>query len=325
MGTPIEDNGLLRVEGAQLVNSAGLPVRLRGASSHGINFNPQKSYVNPENMRLMRAWGANVFRVARYVIWGNDLRELIPNHTALQTVEPAIRAIIDAGMYAIVDWHVLKDLDPLLYKHEALQFFLDVHRRFEDVAHALIFEIANEPNPGVDGKARVTWEDNIKPYADWIISELRRARIHNVVLVPTSHWSQHPLEPRNLPLDDDENVMFTTHFYASDEHHRQDIRPELEDAIQAGVPLFISEWGSTGRHGNEAIDECMVDDWIDLLDRHGLSWVYWWFGAHDADHDESSSVLHAGSPFSGPYEDAQVKQSGRILRRLLWSTSDAPA
>lgn len=317
MGTPIVEHGLLRVAGARLVNKHGQPIQLRGASSAGINFHPQTDYINPENIRLLRNGGANVIRLARYVVWGEDPNELITNKQALETVVPAIREIIDAGMYVIVDWHVLKDRDPLFHEKEALEFFLEIYRCFADDADALIFEIANEPNDG-NGQGKVTWASNIKPYADRIIRELRHAGVENLILVPTSNYCQNPSEPSEQALDDSRNVMYTAHFYASDRNHREHVLPKIEAAIQAGIPLFISEWGSSDAQGSGQIVESEIEVWMNLLNHHGLSWVYWWFGAMDsASRNESSAALRPGAPVNGPYELADWQQSGRILMRLL--------
>ncbi len=43
---------------------------------------------------------------------------------------------------------------------------------------------------------------------------------------------------RPLPFD---NVMYVLHFYAAS--HHEDLRSELTSAVDAGLPVFISECG----------------------------------------------------------------------------------
>ena len=60
-----EEAGALRVEGTHLVGKNGEAVRLRGVSTHGLQWFPQ--YVSKETFRDLReSWNANVVRLALY-------------------------------------------------------------------------------------------------------------------------------------------------------------------------------------------------------------------------------------------------------------------
>lgn len=294
-------NGALRVSGSQLVDARGNPVQLRGVSTHGLAWFP--AYVNNACFgQLRRDWGANVVRLALYTqeyggyCSGGDqaaLRDL---------VRRGVRYATDNDLYVIVDWHILSDGNPLTHVGEAKAFFSEMSRSFADQSNVL-YEICNEPN------GATSWAD-IKRYAEQVIPVIRANDLDAVVLVGTPTWSQEVDKAAADPLLFG-NVMYTLHFYAAT--HKDDLRSRLAQALRAGLPVFVSEFGICDASGNGAIDEASANAWMTLLADHQVSWCMWSL----CNKAESASALRSDCTKTSGFVQGDLTQAGRWLVGVL--------
>lgn len=237
-GGTVSQNGALHTKGIQLVNEAGRPVRLRGMSTYGMQWKPQ--FAGEGAVRTTRNYGANLLRVAMYT--DEDGYIANPERVKADTFR-ALETACSLDMYAILDWHILHDNNPQIYKEQAKDFFNEAAQRFAGNP-GVIYEICNEPN------GDVTWERDIKPYAQEIIPIIRRHAPNALVLVGTGCWSQDVDEAAASPLHFS-NVMYTCHFYAGT--HGDALRGKISTALDKGAPIFISEWGTTRADGNGGV------------------------------------------------------------------------
>ena len=117
--TPLAANGRLKVIGTQLSNERGNAIQLRGMSSHGLQWFDQ-CYNQASVQALARDWGADVFRAAMYVDEGGYLS----NQSGLRAkVNQLVDWTAQAGIYCIIDWHVLNPGNPNAHLNEAIDFF----------------------------------------------------------------------------------------------------------------------------------------------------------------------------------------------------------
>lgn len=151
---------LLRVQGTKIVNSKGKTVNLRGVSTHGIAWFPQ--YVNKKAFHSFRKMGANTIRLALYSDPGAGYQKSL-----YSKVEEGVKAATDLGMYVILDWHILSDGNPKTNQSKAKEFFTYFSKKYAAQTN-VIYEICNEPN------GNVTWKKDIKPYAESMISLIRK-------------------------------------------------------------------------------------------------------------------------------------------------------
>lgn len=294
----VEQNGPLHVEGVNLVNKAGLPIRLKGMSSYGMQWQPQ--FTSEGSVRTIRDYGANLLRIAMYT----DENGYISNPEKLKKdVFNAVDTAIRLDMYTIIDWHILHDNNPQMYKKEAKEFFAEAAQRYAGNP-AVLYEICNEPN------GSITWKDDIKPYAEEIIPVIRGFAPDSVVLVGTGTWSQDVNEPADSPLSFS-NVMYTCHFYAGT--HGEELRNKIDYALSKGAPIFVSEWGTTQADGSHGVYIEKSEEWLAFLDCHGLSWANWSLG----DKDESSAALLPGASPEGNWKESDLSESGRFVFRKL--------
>lgn len=296
--TPYGDHGALSVQGKYLIDSLGIPYQLRGMSTHGIAWFPQ--YVNSDAFKTLRdEWHTNCVRLAMYTdeyggyCSGGNQAEL----EAL--VDEGVTAAIDLGMYVIVDWHVLNDHNPLVHADQAKVFFDKMSQRYAGNPNVL-FEICNEPNSGA------TWAD-IKAYANEIIPIIRANAPDSIIIVGTPTWSQDVDVAAQDPLTFD-NVMYALHFYAAT--HTQWLRDRVQTALDADLPIFVSEFGLCDASGSGGNDLQQAAAWLDFLDANDISYIAW----NLSNKDETSAVILPSCDKTADWGDADLSESGQWLK-----------
>lgn len=293
--TPLDRYGRLRVENLQLVAESGKPVQLRGVSSHNI-AGSDWLFGAEQLTELVKDFQVDVVRLAMYT---NPAQQgYLANPSVKKTIEKLILATEKAGVYCIVDWHILWDNDPNLYKTEAIAFFSDLAERYKDKKH-LLFEICNEPNG-----EEVTWNERIRPYAVDVLAAIRQHDPTRLVLVGTPTWSQDVDIAAQNPLPD-KQVLYVFHWYAGT--HGQALRDKVDKARQT-IPLFNTEWGSTDSSGRGAPFPAETLEWLTFLNERNISWVNWSF----SNYAEGSAALKASFQGDKPLKEA-LSASGKIL------------
>ena len=298
----VSENGALQVMGTQLCNERGEPVLLRGMSSHGLQWYGQ--FTSPGAIASTARWGANLFRVAMYTGEGGYLSD--PRGMEEKAVA-ALDAAIAQDLYVILDWHILSDGDPMAHLDEAWDFFTRMARRYKDSPNVL-FEICNEPN------GNVTWAGQVKPYAQQVVNAIRDQGADNVILIGSPTWSQDVHLPAEAPVEGT-NLMYTLHFYAGT--HGQSLRDRAQAALDAGAPLFVSEWGTSRADGSGGVFPDEAAAWLDFLEAWGISWCNWSL----CDKAETSAALRPGASPQGGWTEQDLSESGRfVFSRLAPST-----
>ena len=295
-------NGALSVKGTQLVDEKGQAVQLRGISTHGIAWFPD--FVNQDAVtQLSEDWGANLFRIAMYTDENGGYCTDGDKEKLKALVTDGVEYAKQADMYVIVDWHILHDSNPLTYKEEALQFFKEMTEKLKDEKHVL-YEICNEPNSGC------SWED-IKAYANEVLPVLRENAPDAVILVGTPTWSQEIDKPQNDPIKGYDNIMYTLHFYAAT--HKEDLRSKMVSAVEAGTPVFVSEYGLCDASGNGGNDLGQAQSWIDTMDQHGISYAVWSF----CNKEETSALIASSCQKNSGFTREDLSESGKWIYDML--------
>lgn len=285
----VNENGALHVNGIQLVNERGEAVVLHGMSSHGLQW--YGNFTNEAAIKATADYGANLFRCAMYTGEGGYLSDRTIKDTLINAVDNAIRQ----DMYVIIDWHILSDGNPMSNADAAAEFFAEMADRYGDNP-AVLYEICNEPN------GNVTWDNDVKPYAERIISVIRE-RSNGIILVGSPTWSQDLDAAARNPLEG-ENIMYTCHFYAGT--HTDWLRQRIADC---GLPVFVTEWGTSAADGNGGVFTDEAQKWIDFMNECGISWANWSY----CDKNESSAALVAGADVSDGISEDELSESGKFV------------
>lgn len=293
--------GRLHVEGTQLVNASGEPVQLKGVSTHGLAWYPD--YVNSKAFATLKEdWNANVVRLAMYTSEyggycnGGDRQKL------KKLIDDGVSYATSLGMYVIIDWHILSDNNPQTYRSEAVEFFSEMSAKYADHDN-VIYEICNEPH-------NVNWNNDIKPYANEVISAIRKNDKQAVILVGTNTWSQDVGDVIGNKVDDD-NVMYVLHFYAAT--HRDDLRNKLISAKNAGVPIFVSECSICDASGNGGIDYDSADKWLSLMNENNISFVAWSL----SNKNETSALIRSDCSKLDGWSESDLTETGKWFRNAI--------
>ena len=296
--------GRLQVVGAALTDKDENPVQLKGFSTHGLSWFPQ--YVNAACFSELAGWGANLARLAIYTDENGGWCTGGDRDTLRSLIDDGVAFAKEADMYVIIDWHVLHDLDPNVHLAEAKDFWDEMSKRYAASKH-VIYEICNEPN------GDTTWAD-VKSYAETIIPIIRANDPHAPILVGTPTWSQDIDQAASDPLQGYDNVMYTLHFYAAT--HKDDLRQRLRGAVDAGLPVFVSEYGICDASGNGGLDLDSAQAWMELLDELGISSACW----NLSNKDESSSFIVSTCDKTSRFSDTDLSESGTWFRAMLSSS-----
>lgn len=294
--------GALKVIGANLCDSAGNPVQLRGVSTHGLAWFPD--YVDEALFQeLHEQWNVNVVRLAMYTAeyggycTGGDKGQL------KQLIRDGVEYASNQNMYVIIDWHILSDGDPNTYKEEAKSFFGELSAEFADRENVL-YEICNEPNGGT------SWS-RVKEYANEIIPVIRENDQDAVILVGTPNWSQYVDQAAADPITEWDNIMYTLHFYAAT--HKDSLRQTMTAAVDGGLPVFVSEYSICDASGNGGIDEAQAEAWVEIMNKYGISYVAWSL----SNKNETSALIKSSCNKTSGLSEDDLSSTGKWLHGVL--------
>lgn len=293
-------DGRLRVEEGRLVNQRGEPLQLRGMSSHGLQWYPE--YANAGAMQYIRERGGSLFRAAMYADSSGGGYTESPEHARRNraVLDIAVENALATDLYVIVDWHLLEDQNPLRHLDGAVEFFADIAERHKDEP-AVLYEICNEPNGGT------TWED-IRRYAERVIPAIREHSPDAVILVGTPAYSTDIRAPLRDPLPF-ENILYSFHYYAGPADEGR--TAALREAVEAGLPVFVTEWGIGSGGKGEAGEEDLhkARNFLRYLGENNISWANWSL----CNKDESYSALRPEVRRLSGWTESDLTPSGRLV------------
>lgn len=295
---PVSIHGALKVNGTNIVDKNGQVMQLKGISTHGLQWYPQ--YVNKEAFEYMKdEWGINVVRLAMYTDPNVGYTKELHNK-----VKMGINYATELGLYVIVDWHILSDGNPNTYKTQAIEFFKEIANEYKDNEN-IIYEICNEPN------GNVSWERDIKPYAQDVIKEIREIDKDAIIICGTPTWSQDVDIVARNPIEGYDNIIYALHFYAAT--HTDWIRNKAKNAIDAGLPIFVSEFGICDASGNGGIDYNQSEEWMKFLNENNISWVMW----NLSNKQETSAIISSNCNKTTGWTNDELSESGKWFVEAL--------
>ena len=272
----VSANGWLHVENEKIVNEKNRMVQLRGVNSHSPYWY-ENNYTYDNLKTLKDTWGVNIFRIAMFT--NPEMNGYINDiENQKEIVKRIVDICIDLDIYVIIDWHILDDNNPMTYQREAEEFFDEMSKEYKDVPN-VIYEICNEPN----GK-EVTWDEVIKPYAEDIISVIRKNSPESIIIVGLADWCKDTVSAIHNPLTE-KNVLYAVHTYMGEDFAT--VEKNLKLAIKEKFPVIITECAATDGSGDGIVYIDFFKKWIDYLDSNHLSWMVWQF----SDKKESSSLV----------------------------------
>jgi endoglucanase len=292
---PVAEHGFLKVKGNKIVGEKGEEVQLRGMSLCWTQwFGKHYNYQTIE--WLKDDWKCDVVRAAMAVELDGYL--VHPDMEQMK-IETVVNAAIDNGMYVIIDWH---DHHAQRNVEAAKRFFGEMAGKY-GLFPNIIYEVYNEP-------LQISWKDSIKPYCEAVITEIRKQDKRNLIICGTPTWSQDVEVAAADPIKD-ENVAYAMHFYAAT--HKQYLRDKTQKALDMGVAIFVSEFGTCDASGRDPYDFEETKTWLKFCDDNKLSYCNW--GIYDK--KEAASALLPGKNSFGGWNSDILTPSGKFIRAWL--------
>ena len=294
--TVVQIHGLLQQVGNKIVDKNNEPVAFAGNSFFWSNDNwGGERYYNSEVVTWLKDdWNTTIVRAAMGV---EDPGGYLDNKTANKNrVKTIVDAAIENGIYVIIDWHSHHAEDNT---NEAVLFFeemADLYGEFDNV----IYEIYNEP-------LDVSWSTIIKPYAISIISTIRAIDPDNLIIVGTPEWSQRVDLAAADPITGYSNIAYSLHFYTT--HHKQWLRDRASSALESGIALFVTEWGSVGY----SLVDSEANEWMTWCHTNKISHCNWAVN----DKEEEWSILIPGANTTGGWSDDELTKAGKLAKNII--------
>lgn len=298
----INDGGVsyhqsLKVRGNKLIDSNDNEIQLRGVSSHGIAWFPQ--YINFSAISFWKDAGANAFRISMYSDQNKGYAyypEENKNYMYL-----AVENTLAADMYAIVDWHVLRDENPNVHIDKAKEFFEEISAHYKNNP-GIIYEICNEPNGDTD------WDDVVE-YANQIIPIIRKNAPDALIITGVPNFCTSFQGVKENPLQY-ENIVYAFHQYMPIDGSDYD-EYLFNDLIKSEIPFFVSEWG-IGKKSvkeDEKIDFKAAKQFMNMMNEHNISWMCWSFSNAGTSH----ALIKESSEKYGDFTEEDLNQVGRFI------------
>lgn len=222
-------------------------------------------------------------------------------------IETVIQAAIDDDIYVIVDWHSHRAESE---QSEAVAFFKEMATTYKDVPN-IIWEVYNEP---------MTNAGTINTYATAVTAAIRNTGNSNLIMVGSSDWSKDPLGQSQQGLHNSySNIAYTFHFYAASHPQSGSIGSSAQSAINNGVAVFGSEWGTTDYSGDGTPNSSATSAWTTWMDNNKVSNCNWFAGA-----DSQTSAMFNESVTVASMSTSGLSTSGKIFQTYMsqnkWSS-----
>lgn len=295
--TFVEKHGLITVNGNRLLEKNDRPIVLRGMSLFWSQW--EGEFYNYDCIKWLRDdWNCTVVRAAMGVESGGYLEHPASEKAKIKTV---IGACIDLGIYVIVDWH---DHNAQEHRPQAIAFFQEIAQEYGEYPN-VIYEIFNEPEQD-------NWNTVVKPYLSAVADSIRAIDPDNLIVVGTPTWSQDVDIASSNPLSQN-NIAYALHFYAAYQYHKQNLRNKATTALNNGLALFVTEFGTVLNTGDGPIDTAETRLWMNFMENNQISWCNWSI----ADKNETSAALKSGAASKGGWPDSILTESGSLIRNYI--------
>lgn len=298
------DVAALSVDGNKIL-SGGQEASFAGNSLFwSNNYWGGEKYYTAETVKWLKDdWGATLVRAAMGVEDnGGYLDDKDGNKQKVKTV---VDAAIANDMYVIIDWHSHHAED---HRSEAITFFKEMAQTY-GTKNNVIYEIYNEP-------LQISWSGKIKPYAEAVISAIREIDPDNLIIVGTPTWSQDVDVASQDPITGYDNIAYTLHFYAGT--HKQSLRNKAQTALNNGIALFATEWGTVNANGDGAVNTSETNQWMTFFKNNRISHANWALN----DKSEGASALNPGASPSGGWSQSDLTTSGAFVKDIIKNWND---
>jgi aryl-phospho-beta-D-glucosidase BglC (GH1 family) len=275
----------IRVEGNQFVDEQGDPVEFRGVAIADPDKLALQDRWSKDLFEEIGSWGANIIRVPIHpVAWRGRGKQ-----GYLELLDDAVRWATDLGLYLMIDWHSIGNLETGLFQHpmydttkqETLEFWRTIAARYKGVPTTAFYEIFNEPTVYNGQLGTTTWS-KWKAFNEEVIGVIYAHDRNVIPLVAGFNWA-YSLTPVAAEPIEAEGVGYVSHPYPQKVEAPWEEKWEQDFGFVADeFPVFVTEFGfkpadQPGAHMPVIGDEEYGTAITDYFAKNGISWAAWCF------------------------------------------------
>nr|UNG40287.1 glycoside hydrolase family 5 subfamily 2 [Agapanthia villosoviridescens] len=290
----VSKHGQLAVKGRNLVNHYGEKVQLKGMGLFWSIWMPY--FYNKTTVDgIKNLCHSNIVRpmMAVDTISGGYLTDPDAEEALIDAV---IEAAIADDIYVLVDW---QDFEAENHLEQSVHFFDKLSKKYGGYPN-IIYEPYNEP-------ITEDWSNLVKPYHEAVIKAIRANDPDNLIILGTPQYSTRLDLAVADPILNQTNIMYSLHFYAgTQQQYNRDI---AKNAIEAGLPVFVTEYGTVNADASPPMNVEQMLLWYDLMDEYNLSYVNFAI----SDKDEGASALIPGTTPENVCREEYLTESGKLV------------
>ncbi|HEY9153802.1 MAG TPA: cellulase family glycosylhydrolase [Opitutaceae bacterium] len=268
----------LHVEGNRFAGPDGKPVLLRGVSIADPDLLEYTGHWNLELFRQLKEFGANVVRLPVHpAAW----RARTPQKY-VELIDQAAEWCASLGMYVIVDWHSIGNLNSDLFQNpmyntsraETFNFWKTIAERYAHHSAVAFFELYNEPTTFRGRLGRVEWSQ-WRAINEDLIALIRGYQAEGIPLVAGFDWA-YDLTPIIEDPIRAAGIGYVTHPYPHKRTQPWEPKWQEDFAFAAhSYPLIATEIGFDLKPGEVVNDDHYGNRITRFLESREISWLAW--------------------------------------------------
>ena len=310
----------LHVQGNQIVNEAGQPVRLLGINRSGTQYACVEGWgifdgpANEASVRAMVAWKITAVRVPlneHCWLGRNGGSAAYSGANYQQAITHYVSLLTDHGLAVILDLHwnapgsrLATSQQMMPDRDHSVDFWASVAAHFKNNS-SVLFDIYNEPHPYEGGDqtdaAWKCWRDGSPscpsvPFeaagSQELVTTIRRTGATNIILVAGVNWAEYLGEKwlQYKPVDPLNQLAASWHVYDFNTCNTLACYDATLAPVAKQVPLVAGEIGESDC-GHDFIN--MLMRWMDA---RGQSYVAWGWVTSDCSSEPALITDYAGTP-----------------------------
>lgn len=270
----------ISVKGNRFVDPAGSTVLFRGLSIADPSRLVEIGHWNRDLFVAVQGMGANLVRIP---VHPETWRKETPAGY-LKLLDQAVDWCTDLGMYVIIDWHSIGNLETGMFQSanydtsipETFAFWRTIGMHFHGNHTVAFCELFNEPTNARGMLGTIGWTE-WRELNEQMIGIIRYWDRETIPLVAGFDWA-YDLDPIRYDPIRAEGIGYVVHPYAN--KRPQPWEPRWDDDFGFAAehyPVIATEIGFSLKPG-EVVDDSHYGNRITrYLEQHGISWMAWVF------------------------------------------------
>jgi len=269
---------LISVKQNRFVDASGAPVLFRGMSIADPDKLASQGVWNRELFAAVKEMGANLVRLPVHpAAWRRRTPEAY-----LKLLDQAVDWCTDLGIYVIVDWHSIGNLQSEMFqdpqynttKTETFEFWRTASRHFAGHHTVAFFELFNEPTHYNGMLGDMSWSE-WRGLNEEMIRIVRYWARDTVPLVAGFDWA-YDLDQVHYDPIRAEGIGYVVHPYAFKRSEPWEPKWEENFAfVSSRYPMIATEIGFEQKEGEKVDDNHYGNRITRFLEQRGISWVAW--------------------------------------------------